>query len=433
MTGSVNEKLGPLQALRVPVVQLGASAAISASGRASPAIATALAVLGNERTLRSSRLWVDDGGLGLSGLADGGGRGGGSSGSSEASGGDSTAVVDHGGGAGAVLNGVASWEGSEGSSTLNTLVDDGLDSARVHVGIRLLDEGTAGVGETKGVEALVHSTLQSVTLPTEDVVTVLSVTGGVTHGKDEGLAAISGPWQVVERLGVPNGLEEEQRHAGGVGRRAVSVHQDDTSIVVNTSLEESHVARVVGRVEVLPVPARREEDVGTDTSRALLVGEVDGVISANTGGRAVRGVGESGSLPATEAEGVSLRTCLVDSLPLADHGVTGDHTETLGEGGDLRATGRLDVVDGHTTVGRTSKVVGDLRNTSEGSVLVPEVHDGSPVVGLVLLELATRAGRHLGDVVVEVHGDIESVTTDDLVDVSGHLARVDQGVSALRH
>lgn len=80
----------------------------------------------------------------------------------------------------------------------------------------------------------------------------------------------------------------------------------------------------------------------------------------------------------------------------------------LWEGGNLRTTGRLDVVDGHSTVGRTSKVVGDLRNTSEGSVLVPEVHDGSPVVGLVLLELATRAGRHLGDVVVEIHSDVET-------------------------
>ena len=43
----------------------------------------------------------------------------------------------------------------------------------------------------------------------------------------------------------------------------------------------------------------------------------------------VRGIGESGGLPATEAEGVSLRTGGVDGLPLADHGVTGDHTEAL--------------------------------------------------------------------------------------------------------
>ena len=91
---------------------------------------------------------------------------------------------------------------------------------------------------------------------------------------------------------------------------------------------------MVGRVEVDPVPARGEEDVGTDTSRALLVREVDGVISANTRGGAIRGVGEPGSLPATEAESVSLRACLVDSLPLADHGVTSDHTETLEDGSE---------------------------------------------------------------------------------------------------
>ena len=77
------------------------------------AIATALAVLGNGRTLRSGRLRVDDSGLGRSWLADGGGGGGSRSGTSEASGRDSTATIGHGGGAGTVLDGVAPWEGSE--------------------------------------------------------------------------------------------------------------------------------------------------------------------------------------------------------------------------------------------------------------------------------------------------------------------------------
>jgi hypothetical protein len=59
---------------------------------------------------------------------------------------------------------------------------------------------------------------------------------------------------------------------------------------------------------------------------------------------------------------------------------------------------------------------------------VLEVHDGGPVVRLVLLELAGRASSGLGEVGVGVHGDVESITTNDLVDVGGHTAGVDQAI-----
>lgn len=88
---------------------------------------------------------------------------------------------------------------------------------------------------------------------------------------------------------------------------------------------------MVRGVEVLAIPARREEDVGTDTSIALLVGEVDCVVATGTGRGAVGGVGEAGSLPATEGKGVSLGAGRVDGLPRTDHGVTSDHAEALTE------------------------------------------------------------------------------------------------------
>jgi len=63
--------------------------------------------------------------------------------------------------------------------SLNSLVDDSLLLALVHVGIALLDESAAGVGCAESVEALVHSALERVVLPTEDVVTVMPIPGAV--------------------------------------------------------------------------------------------------------------------------------------------------------------------------------------------------------------------------------------------------------------
>jgi len=60
-------------------------------------------------------------------------------------------------------------------------------------------------------------------------------------------------------------------------------------------------------------------------------------------------------------------------------------------------------------------------------------HDGGPVVGLVLLERARRA-RRLGRQIVGlgVHGDVERVSTDDLVQVwRVGLAGVDQRVDTV--
>lgn len=105
-----------LQALRVPVIQLLASASGSALSSTSPAITTTLAVLGHKRASRGSRLGVDDGRGGCSrrGLNNGGrwvglsGRGGLTDICR-----DGVALVDHSCGARAVLNWVATWEGIE--------------------------------------------------------------------------------------------------------------------------------------------------------------------------------------------------------------------------------------------------------------------------------------------------------------------------------
>jgi hypothetical protein len=71
--------------------------------------------------------------------------------------------------------------------------------------------------------------------------------------------------------------------------------------------------------------------------------------------------------------------------------------------------GRLDVVDGHTTIRATSELVGHLRNSDVAAVRVLEVHHSSPVVRGVFLELAGRASRQRREVIVRVHLDIEAV------------------------
>lgn len=76
--------------------------------------------------------------------------------------------------------------------------------------------------------------------------------------------------------------------------------------------------------------------------------------------------------------------------------------------------------------------IADLRNSLVCSVLGLEEHDGGPVVRLVLLEGAGRACGRSQVVSSGVHGDVERVTTDQLVQVrSVRHTGVDQGVDTV--
>lgn len=73
-------------------------------------------------------------------------------------------------------------------------------------------------------------------------------------------------------------------------------------------------------------------------------------------------------------------------------------------------------------------------DSSKGPVSRAEVHDGGPVIAKVVGEGAGGAGRGGGWVVAggRVHGDVEGVAADDLVEVrGGGRAGVDEWVETL--
>lgn len=79
------------------------------------------------------------------------------------------------------------------------------------------------------------------------------------------------------------------------------------------------------------------------------------------------------------------------------------------------------VVDGHAAVPGAVKVdVGALGHACVAAVAGAEEEGGRPVVGKVLGEGAGGAARFAADVVLRrVHGDVEHVAADDLMDVRG--------------
>lgn len=62
-----------------------------------------------------------------------------------------------------------------------------------------------------------------------------------------------------------------------------------------------------------------------------------------------------------------------------------------------------------------------------------EIQDGGPVVRPVFLETTGRASRETTQIVVGVHGDVESISSDDLMDVRRDQSGSDQGVETLSH
>jgi len=223
------------------------------------------------------------------------------------------------------LDWVATWKGVEGAEDLF------VDLRSKHTGVALIVgeevKDWAVSDQTTVVKASVSSLLKGRDVPSVDKITVVSVTGWVTHGEDEWLPSVL--WNPPLKVGgVPDGLEEDGDQVDRVRGRAWAV-------VVRVHCWVSHVG-LVWLVEVDTIPARWKEDLSTKTVRADLVRKLVEV----WGGAAVVQANERNSLlregVATSSEGRA----------------TSKHLEALWESLKWVVvwTTSLEVVDGHTSL-----------------------------------------------------------------------------------
>jgi hypothetical protein len=170
---------------------------------------------------------------------------------------------------------------------------------------------------------------------------------------------------------------------------------------------------VVSRIKVDTIPARREEDLRTETIRAVL------------GRKTIAGARAAAVIETDKADSLRLEVIGVVAL----EGVTSDHAEALGESLEFVVVGTttLEIVDSHAAI--DTLTIARLVNTLESSVLVLEVEERSPVVRKIRLDGARRAVRRTS--IGVVHVELEAVTTGNGVSVAGDLSRGDNGVGTL--
>ncbi|KAB8360918.1 hypothetical protein FH972_024650 [Carpinus fangiana] len=288
------------------------------------------------------------------------------------------------GGLGAVGDGVIAQQLGQGASGL--LAEEqgrGLGSAGLHISVGDNVEEAAVLHNAGVVGASLDGLLQEAFLPSLLEVTVITKTGWVAVGDDK-LASLAS-----ELLGVPDGLEEDRGCASLKALRASATHD---------LVGVRHMALVVGRINILAVPAGGEHELETNTVLAFSVKEVllGKVVTAKgrLGCGAVVQAVETNSLLAEsrlsdlKASPVRLGRLRLGASEVAAVVVTRNHLETLGKGLDVVAVKK--VVRKHTT---------GLADLLEIAVGVAEVEVGGPVGRLVLTNLARGAvgvGQEVG-------------------------------------
>lgn len=132
--------------------------------------------------------------------------------------------------------------------------------------IRTDVQAAVGVVDTAVSGACGNGTLEAVLVsPALEVVTVEAITSRVTHSPDESVGVLDGS-SVVEKL-----VED--------GQDSLRVRLRAHAKIVVANGGESNVALVVAAVQVLAVPAGREESLGTKTGAGKL-GHFGGVALA---------------------------------------------------------------------------------------------------------------------------------------------------------
>lgn len=256
---------------------------------------------------------------------------------------------------------------------------------------------TAGGIAVRVAVAVVDRTLEHTVFPAVVEVCVVPVPGGITVRKYKGLVGVHRlRTNLVELAGVPVELHEDTGEVDGIlGVQAVAA--------IRASRAESNVGLVVGRVDVLAVPAAGEVDLRADAGRALLLGKA-GVL----GGLAVE----------VEAEEVDGQLRGARSVVGPQGGVSTEHAEVRRERRRGSSLVVKEVVDDGATVQAREASIGPL-----------EVKKRGPVVGLVLFDWdgATLAFAH----VLGGGSEAEVAPAEDDVGVPRYLARVDDRIDTL--
>lgn len=267
-------------------------------------------------------------------------------------------------------------------------------------------ERLAVLNEPTVAVAGVDSVLQNVNVPAIDKVAVEPITCAVALSEHERMLVLVVP-TVGELVNVVDHLKEQGDHVVWVRVRAGSV-------VIVLTLRISHMRLVVWRV-FASIVARGEIDLSAEAIWTVIVGNSACLI------RARHAQAHEADCGTRSSDGTSV-------VPL--EWIPGHHAKAFGESMELFGgiTGPLLVVDVHTAGGAIA--FASLWDVFDAAILVHIVQLRRPVVGEVLLDWTGRARAVAGLIVV--HGESESITTRDGVDVSGDLTRVDDGISALK-
>jgi hypothetical protein len=137
------------------------------------------------------------------------------------------------------------------------------------------------------------------------------------------------------------------------------------AVVVVGAVWVAHVRFVIRAIEILAVPACGEKDLGAQTIRARIGGDV--VCLGFVGTQAV--------------EGYALRREIGAAAAFAR--VAGQHAETGREGSQVVVGRALEIVDGHAAA--AVRWVANDGDGLEGAVFLVHVELGGPVVGKIFL------------------------------------------------
>jgi len=224
----------------------------------------------------------------------------------------------------ATLQRVASWESihratgllAEGRSELakigRTSIEDGQE---------LAGSGITLPSSVVLVVALINSILKGGNIPAVLEVSVEGEASRVTSSPNEGPSLGLSPAR-SKVLNVPGDLVEEFHHINGVIRRAGSVIEPR---------HESSVALVIGRVEILAVPASRHVDASLEASLACRVRESGSGRSTVISGLSRSVVSETSPLDRTFCKFV-LSTGVYREFSRATSGASTEHLKASREG-----------------------------------------------------------------------------------------------------